>query len=380
MHSKASGLWARLLLAAFSAALSLTILAVIGEWAVRRRERTRTTAPGTMSMIFYRHSRLMHGLVRGMDYYGWVHMGRQGFRGARDVSQTPPDSVFRIITVGGSTTFDGNTSGDSSTWSARLEQILDSVAAPRQFEVLNAGVPGFQVFDDLVRLQLELHAFKPHLVVLYQGHNDLYNTLSSAGRPSAIPYMARPYEQPAVTPWKRWLEQNSLLYHKLSQKWQATTFRRRGTQQGARVAAVDLDGAMQRGSERFARNVGLFLAAARELGIPVVVPQIVYTAESAPGSGRDSSVTRLWRVAVPFAPPDAVLSGYVRFDSVAKAVASKYGAAYVPAADSSLWRADAYTTGDAIHFNDQGAWRFAQNLAGPIRAIATGQAHSLARP
>ena len=141
MSSGVRGWRIPLLLAGSSTVLTLTLLGIFGEWAVRYRERTRTTAPGTMSMIFYRHKRLMHGLVRGMDYYGWVRIGRQGFRGARDVSLRPPPNTFRIIAVGGSTTFDGNTSGDSSAWPARLEQILNSTPGPMRFEVLNAGVP-----------------------------------------------------------------------------------------------------------------------------------------------------------------------------------------------------------------------------------------------
>ena len=70
----------------------------------------------------------MHGLVRGMDYYGWVHISRQGFRGAREVPQIPADSVIRIIAVGGSTTFDGNVSSDSNAWPAQLEEGLQRSA------------------------------------------------------------------------------------------------------------------------------------------------------------------------------------------------------------------------------------------------------------
>jgi lysophospholipase L1-like esterase len=358
-----------LLLAASATTLSFIVLAGLGEWAVRYRERTRSSVPGTMSQLFYRHTRLMHGLVRGTDYFGWVRVGRQGFRGARDVSESHPDSVFRIIAVGGSTTFDANTSGDSSAWPARLEQILNSVDAPQHFEVLNAGVPGFQVFDDLVRLELELHRYKPNLIILYQGHNDLFNTLSNAGAPKAVSFDPRPGETPAVYPWQLWLERNSLLYHKLRSKWEAIQYRASGEAEGARAKPADYNAGIDRGSEGFGRNVRLFLAVAQSLGIRVVVPQVVY-AKSDVGAGADSVVVALWRRALPFAPPAVVWTGYARYDSVARVATTAHtGTIYVPASDPALWLLDGYAEGDPIHFNNSGSWRLARHLANAIRAL-----------
>jgi lysophospholipase L1-like esterase len=357
-------------LAVSAGLVTLAVVGAGGEWAVRHRERTRSTVPGTMSMLFYRHQRLMHGLVRGMDYYGWVHISRQGFRGTGEVSQIPADSVIRIIAVGGSTTFDGNVSGDSSAWPARLEAALNAATSPGRYEVLNAGVPGFQVFDDLVRLESELHWYQPAIILLYQGHNDLFNTLGGAARgPGEGGFDARPDEIPTVYPWERWLEHHSLLFHKLGQRLQAIQFRSSGARQRGQTTAQSFDEGLGVGVERFARQLRAYLAVAQSLGIQVIVPQVVYAAETGGGGAADSVVEGWWRGAMPFAPAQVVWSGYARYDSVARAAAGSFGALYVPARDSTLWSLDHYTEGDPVHFNDRGSRAFAEHLAGAIIAM-----------
>jgi lysophospholipase L1-like esterase len=357
------------LLAAIATIFSLGLVAIAGEIAVRHRERTRTTVPGTMSKLFYRHTRLMHALERGSDYYGWVHIGRQGFRGERDVSVAKPDSVFRIIAVGGSTTFDPTTSGDSSAWPARLERMLDSLGGRGRVEVLNAGVPGFQVFDDLVRLGSELHDYDPDLIVLYQGHNDLFNTLSAEPRPSDAEFDPRPGEIPTIYPWEHWLERNSLLYHKLGSKLQAMRFQSSGEQVGEAVTPAEQRRTIERGAEAFARTTRSFLAVANALGIRVVVPQVVYATKAGTAAAHDSVVVNLWAQAAPYAPPATIWSGYAAYDSVAQRAASSFGALYVPATDPSLWLLDGYAAGDPIHFNDEGARRLARHLAAAIAPL-----------
>ena len=53
-----------LLVAGMTTLLLAIVVAVGGELAVRRMERTRTTVPGSMPLLYYRHARLGHALVR----------------------------------------------------------------------------------------------------------------------------------------------------------------------------------------------------------------------------------------------------------------------------------------------------------------------------
>ncbi len=155
-----------------------------------------------MPLLFYRQVRLGHGLVRNYSYFDWVHVNRQGFRGS-DVALDKPCGATRIIAVGGSTTFDTFVSRDEAAWPARLQMWLRQLAPQRPVEVINAGVPGYRVIDDLIRLEIELYQYQPDIIILYQGHNDLFAALGH-GTSGPPPGIDTPWEMPVVTPWRHW--------------------------------------------------------------------------------------------------------------------------------------------------------------------------------
>ena len=76
-----AGLPSNVLLAAASLAIVTIILAGVGEVAVSFSERHRTSVPGTMPLLYYRHGVLGHALVLSYDCFGWVHVNSDGFHG-----------------------------------------------------------------------------------------------------------------------------------------------------------------------------------------------------------------------------------------------------------------------------------------------------------
>ncbi len=151
--------------------VALICAAVLGEILLRYFESRRATVPETMPYLYYRHERLRYALVRNGDYYGWAHINGQGFRGKREVALEKQNGVLRIMAVGGSTTFDTTVSGDDKAWAARLEHYLQELAPERRVEVINAGVPGYRNIDNLIRLETELHRYRPDVIILYEVHN-----------------------------------------------------------------------------------------------------------------------------------------------------------------------------------------------------------------
>lgn len=86
-----------------------------------------------------------------------------GFRGP-EFSDKKPAGVYRIIALGDSTTF-GVLVDEPSTYPRRLETLLR--AANPAVEVLNAGVPGTNIYAHRVQLERKLRPLEPDLVVLY---------------------------------------------------------------------------------------------------------------------------------------------------------------------------------------------------------------------
>jgi len=64
----------KLLAATISAFATVAAVSVAGEAAVRYREWHRSTVPGLMPFLYYRHGQLGHPLVRDYDYFGSVHI------------------------------------------------------------------------------------------------------------------------------------------------------------------------------------------------------------------------------------------------------------------------------------------------------------------
>jgi lysophospholipase L1-like esterase len=345
------------------------LLVGIGEALVRYREQRRTTVPGTMPFLWYQHARLGHAAVRGMSYFGWVEIDSAGLRRGLP----PPENVaLRILADGGSTTFDTTVEEDELTWPARLQYWLKELNPSVPVQVLNAGVPGYRVMDNVIRLQTELYALRPDLIVLLQGHNDLFGALiAGASNPDTTSWDPRPDEVRSPSRIRIWLTRNSLLFAKVQDRVNAMAFfrRGRGAYQRDREDPTVFEQRLELGARNFERDLRIYTAVARSLGIPVVLlPSLHVTPpqDSVPGASEES----LWQRAMPFAPPAVVLEGYRRYNAVLHRVASESGATFIDLAVTGIHGTRYYAEGDPIHFNRLGADHMARELAKAL--IAAG--------
>jgi len=360
--------WIPVAVVAASLTITLAVVIAVGEIGIRYYEGHRSSVPGTMPMLFYRHLRLRYALRRSKDYYGWVRINAQGMRGpAVSLSRTP--GVPRIMIVGGSTTFDTFVRGDDKAWPAQLQAELTRLRRGHEVEVVNAGVPGYRLLDNIIRLQTELYRFRPDVIVYYEAHNDIFAAFRQAV--STQEPTNTPEEMPVVTPWHQWLEQHSMLYAKVLSRLLSVEFSRTSRSESSRIASRDslLQATVDNGAASFERDLTSFVLIAQSVGARVVVPEVVHVTGPRVEAERDAEVRGLWLTSVPFAPPEIVLHAYARYDDVARTVAKKYGATYVPTVDFGLVGTGWYSPGDPIHFNDVGAARMGAAMA---RALVAG--------
>lgn len=87
-------------------------------------------------------------------------------------------NVKRIVTLGGSTTFDGLT--DQETWPARLEYLLSQAYPNEKIEVINLGVDMAASPTSLIDLEFIGLEYQPDLVISYDGVND-WNLIGRSG-------------------------------------------------------------------------------------------------------------------------------------------------------------------------------------------------------
>lgn len=91
--------------------------------------------------------------------------------GLRDTDiSTHKDNEFRILSLGESTTF-GLWVKQGETYSSVLEGMLEELRG-RPLRVINAGFPGYTLFQGYVYLTHRGIDLKPDAVMIYFGHND----------------------------------------------------------------------------------------------------------------------------------------------------------------------------------------------------------------
>lgn len=95
---------------------------------------------------------------------------RNGFRG-RSIEPEKTEGVLRIACIGSSSTYGLYISPDE-TCPAQLEKLLRQKGI--EAEVINAGVPGWVSTENLLYLLLNILPLEPHVVVVYQGRNELF--------------------------------------------------------------------------------------------------------------------------------------------------------------------------------------------------------------
>ena len=112
-----------------------------------------------------------HFEINLLKYPELYTINSEGFRGP-EVSRDKPDDTYRIMAVGGSTTFSVGVP-EENAWSNVLEKKLQNISNGKNIEVINTGLPGMNSFSESKLLQAELIHFEPDLIIVYDGFNDM---------------------------------------------------------------------------------------------------------------------------------------------------------------------------------------------------------------
>jgi hypothetical protein len=102
-----------------------------------------------------------------------ISINADGFRGRAAWKRPKPPGVFRVVTLGESSTF-GLTNPDDETYPALLETHLAERMGGRKVEVLNMGIPHYRTNHIVAAARAELPALQPDVVTLYAGYNNAY--------------------------------------------------------------------------------------------------------------------------------------------------------------------------------------------------------------
>jgi len=128
----------------------------------------RKDGPG----MYYAHPYSAYALKPGYTRSGFERINSLGFRG-EDISLEKPDDVYRIVAVGGSTTF-----AVYLPWNQSYPYLLQEELRRRfnddRIEVINAGLTGSTAAESFHRMATQILPLDPDMVVIYHAFNDLF--------------------------------------------------------------------------------------------------------------------------------------------------------------------------------------------------------------
>ncbi|NWF70470.1 MAG: hypothetical protein HXY40_15385 [Chloroflexi bacterium] len=142
--------------------------------------------------------------------------------GLRNTEELNPDeSVIRILAVGDSFTF-GAYVHNQETWPSRLEDRLNVLLAPgAQVQVLNAGIPGYTLEDEIAYLRDKGLALQPDVVIVGFYTNDIFDHYPALRqRLSRAVILAQAAATQTASPLRQFLQDNVALYALFNQ-WRA---------------------------------------------------------------------------------------------------------------------------------------------------------------
>jgi lysophospholipase L1-like esterase len=215
--SKRPFLWQNIALAILSPFLLLGLLEGVGyAW-----EKTQVNSPYAWEMVASR--RLVweahpepgagYTLMKPGSHYEWqgipVDINSHGLRGPETTFEKPP-ATYRILNLGDSIAMGWGVRVED-TYGQQLEALLDKRGSDDlRYEVINAGVPGWNLENALAYLQAEGLEYEPDLILLdLTTVNDIYgeSALFANTRPAPLKWLrANTYFWPFLTVQLRWLE------------------------------------------------------------------------------------------------------------------------------------------------------------------------------
>ena len=166
-----------------------------------------------MDWVQYREPGAGYTLMQPGSHYEWqgipVDINSHGLRGSETTYEKPP-ATFRILNLGDSVVM-GWGVRQQDAYGRQLESLLnESGKSNLNFEVINAGVPGWNLENALAYLQAEGLKYEPDLIVLgLTLSNDIKgkSALLADNQPAAIKWLrSNTYFWPFLTVQLRWMD------------------------------------------------------------------------------------------------------------------------------------------------------------------------------
>lgn len=346
------------------------LFAVEGIWRLVGRIRTgvwpQTRAVASarfVESIGSAYERHPYFVVRGKPNGGFdlaghkVEFDERGYR--KPAPGGPKSTKYRVLCIGGSTTFDLLAPTGNETWPAQLAQLLGP-----EFEVINAGFPGWTTAESLISLELRDIDLHPDLVISFAGLNDLqpgsHRPLSrdyAKGHGDVLPRILGVDRIPVALA-SRFVFVEWLLDRMSPSREEVGGYSPVWNWSGGERAPRLPDAAV----EVFARNLRSTVGVSRVHGAQTLL--LAQQIRLRQGRPDDRGYIASW---VPGLTPAAIVEGLARNNAAAQAVAADTSAHFFDLFASGAFQDADFA--DPFHFSVAGSRKMAEALAPVVREM-----------
>lgn len=207
---------------------------------------------------------------RGQPWGVDFRVNSLGFRGP-EITRPKPAGTFRVIVLGDSIVL-GSGLPENALISSRLEEMLEALRPGAHAQVINAGMPGYDVEQERMLLSEQGPALDPDAVVLIACLNDVPNV--------SIADLVNPLRDLAV-PGKVWLTNLSALALMVQALYESI-----GIKHGSRLAdlfSAERDPAttarIEKGWREYESALGAMARDCRARRIPFIVVLVPHAAQ-----------------------------------------------------------------------------------------------------
>lgn len=183
--------WRRRLLFRVAAVLFIYGIIEFAAWSMMRVARpapkvswaVRTIRDGGAPFAYMSHPYAFVMPVPG--YTGWRGIRQHnalGFRG-REIAVPKPPGVFRIVCLGGSTTYSDAVARPEESFPAEMAAFLRTATGNHGVEVVNAGIAGATSAEVVQTVAFRVWRLDPDVLLLHTGINDANALHMGGGRP-----------------------------------------------------------------------------------------------------------------------------------------------------------------------------------------------------
>lgn len=104
-----------------------------------------------------------------------IYLNSRGFRNSYEFETPKPAKVYRIVCLGGSTTYsDYDNATNEQIWSGRLEYYLNKNSKNIKFEVINASAHNYTAYMNFIDYLTRVRDLEVDMIIIYEGINELY--------------------------------------------------------------------------------------------------------------------------------------------------------------------------------------------------------------